>query len=264
MAAMTFAGAHDLYFNAMAREIAPARLTGKFGSEVLRGIRMLDAHPPAPEIFEPSSGLMWITRQPRSGRSTPWTKSHLPLLPTSPGMNTAALPLNSPNSPSSPRIRTMNWLTCYRGFHAVGKRDDIPYKASKGAAPDCSLYRPTGASGERPGLFDQQAVLRDVALEGDSFFHYMPHKYAKIGAFLERFRVQRLFYGRHYMLDYRSWLRHDYKDYVGDMLLDPGAGPGGIWMSPILQKMVRSHLSGKAVTWRKSVRPSPSNSSTGN
>jgi len=30
-------GAHDLYFNKLAMEIAPVRLTGKFGSEVLRG-----------------------------------------------------------------------------------------------------------------------------------------------------------------------------------------------------------------------------------
>ncbi len=34
-------GAHDLYFNQMARGIAPIRLTGKFGSEVVRLRRMI-------------------------------------------------------------------------------------------------------------------------------------------------------------------------------------------------------------------------------
>jgi asparagine synthase (glutamine-hydrolysing) len=34
-------GAHDLYFNRIARKIAPVRLTGKYGSEVVRGRRLI-------------------------------------------------------------------------------------------------------------------------------------------------------------------------------------------------------------------------------
>src|SRR5205807_5609633 len=33
-------GAHDLYFNRIARKIAPVRLTGKYGSEIVRGRRL--------------------------------------------------------------------------------------------------------------------------------------------------------------------------------------------------------------------------------
>lgn len=44
-------GAAELYANSLAREIAPIRLTGNYGSEVLRGVRAFKYTMPRPDIF---------------------------------------------------------------------------------------------------------------------------------------------------------------------------------------------------------------------
>ncbi len=46
-------GAAELYVNALAREIAPVRLTGNWGSELLRGIRAFQFAPPRGKILNP-------------------------------------------------------------------------------------------------------------------------------------------------------------------------------------------------------------------
>jgi asparagine synthase (glutamine-hydrolysing) len=46
-------GAHDIFLNEKAREIAPVRLTGLFGGEILRGVATINAAPPARELFNP-------------------------------------------------------------------------------------------------------------------------------------------------------------------------------------------------------------------
>ena len=45
-------GAADLYVNKIAREIAPIRMTGNYGSEILRGARHLKALPVCKGLFE--------------------------------------------------------------------------------------------------------------------------------------------------------------------------------------------------------------------
>jgi asparagine synthase (glutamine-hydrolysing) len=46
-------GAAELYVNALAREIAPVRLTGNWGSELLRGVRAFQFAPPRGKILNP-------------------------------------------------------------------------------------------------------------------------------------------------------------------------------------------------------------------
>src|SRR5205814_7422725 len=45
--------APDLYVNEKAREIAPVRMTGNYGGEVLRRVRAFKPVQPAPELFRP-------------------------------------------------------------------------------------------------------------------------------------------------------------------------------------------------------------------
>src|SRR5207302_7967525 len=43
----------DLYVNERAREIAPVRMTGNYGGEVLRRVRAFKPEMPTPELFNP-------------------------------------------------------------------------------------------------------------------------------------------------------------------------------------------------------------------
>jgi asparagine synthase (glutamine-hydrolysing) len=46
-------GAHEIYLNREARRLAPVRLTGNFGSEILRGVRSLGPVGRSPELLDP-------------------------------------------------------------------------------------------------------------------------------------------------------------------------------------------------------------------
>jgi asparagine synthase (glutamine-hydrolysing) len=240
-------GAHDLYLNAIAREIAPARLTGKFGSEVLRGVRMLSAHPPALKIFEPSF-RPYVDNAATTLRSIDAVDEvSFTSFAAIPWYEYGRLAIEqSQLTFITPYMDNDLVRLTYRGRHAIEERDDIPVKSIQRHLPGL-LDIPTdrGYQGKGLGPSISRLFYGTFLFKGDWFFHYMPHKYAKIGAFLERLGVQHLFHGRHYMLDYRSWLRDEFKAYVGDMLLDPGARVRRYLDGPILDKMVRSHLNGE-------------------
>ena len=45
-------GAHEIYFSKLARELSPIRLTGNYGSEVLRSVSTFKYHAPRPGLFD--------------------------------------------------------------------------------------------------------------------------------------------------------------------------------------------------------------------
>jgi asparagine synthase (glutamine-hydrolysing) len=49
---MDVSGSPDLFVNRLAREIAPVRITGNYGSEVLRSVRSFKPNPPNARIFD--------------------------------------------------------------------------------------------------------------------------------------------------------------------------------------------------------------------
>jgi asparagine synthase (glutamine-hydrolysing) len=60
--------AHEIYLNSSARSLAPVRLTGNFGSEVLRGVSTLKPRKLSTEIFQ--SDFQSIVRATEAERST--------------------------------------------------------------------------------------------------------------------------------------------------------------------------------------------------
>src|SRR6185503_10455385 len=53
---MDVSGSPDLFANRLAREIAPVRLTGNYGGEVLRSLVAFKPMPVAASVFEPGFG----------------------------------------------------------------------------------------------------------------------------------------------------------------------------------------------------------------
>jgi asparagine synthase (glutamine-hydrolysing) len=68
-------GAHEIYFNAHARLLAPVRLTGNFGSEVLRGVSTFKPLGLSLNLFNPEfrHSLPFSTRSVASGNEHPVT-----------------------------------------------------------------------------------------------------------------------------------------------------------------------------------------------
>ena len=65
--------AHEIYFTALASKISPIRLTGNYGSEVLRGMSTFKAMQLAPELFAEASGRCSMPMS--EARGHPYTRS---------------------------------------------------------------------------------------------------------------------------------------------------------------------------------------------
>ncbi|MDR3554360.1 MAG: hypothetical protein P4L55_06380 [Syntrophobacteraceae bacterium] len=240
-------GAHDLYFNASARDIAPARLTGKFGSEVLRGVRMLKAQPPALDLFDPAF-RPYVDRAGATVASMEGEdKISFTAFADIPWYEYGRLAIEqSQLTFVTPFTDNELVRLAYRGRNAIRRQDDIPLYSILKHRPDLlDIMTDRGRQGGGLLSWMSRQFYGTFLFKGDWFFHNMPQRYAEIGAFLERLNVGSLFHGRHFMLDYRSWFQHELKDYVRDMLLNPNAAIRHFVNGEVLDKMVRCHLNGE-------------------
>lgn len=241
-------GAHDLYLNAIARKIAPTRLTGKFGSEILRGVRMLKAHPPTRDLFEPyfrsyvdvvGDTLKSIGKANEVAFAAffdiPWYEYGCLFIEQS------QLTLVTPYMDND----LVRLVYCHA--HNIGKREQIPIRCILKRRPEL-LDIPTdrGYQGSSLTSWLSRQFYGNLLFKGDWFFHYMPHQYSKIGAILERLHVHQLFFGRHFMTNYRAWFRNELKDYIRDVLLNSRAAIRDYINNGVLEKMVNSHIKGES------------------
>jgi asparagine synthase (glutamine-hydrolysing) len=241
-------GTHDVYFNAIAREISPARLTGKFGSEVLRRTRQLWARPPAQDLFEPAfrpyvndtvstMASMDVLNEVSFAAfvEIPWHEYGR--LAVEQSQVTFITPYMD-----NDLVRLM-----YRGRDAVAVGGaDNPVRSIQKRRPELlDILTDRGYRGGGFTSWISRHFYQTLLFKWDWFFHYMPHRYAKLGAFLERLHVQDLFLGRHIMTNYRAWFQQDLSDYLRDMLLDPNARVREYIDGPVLERMVHSHIKGE-------------------
>lgn len=241
-------GAHELYLNSQAYRLAPVRLTGNFGSEVLRGM----------STFKPL-GLS-------SGLFTPELRHHLAVVKS-------ALPTNKEHPVSFAAFREIPW-NLFGNFAACRSQmifrtpyldNDLVALAFQ-APEDCRISSATalrlvkenqpklasiptdrGQIGETSAL---AGILRRI-FYGTTFkldYLYnegMPHGIGYCDALLSRMHSSLLIFGLHKYLHYRIWFRREFTSYVKDRLSDARVLQNPFWNTAFLQLVAQRHVSGK-------------------
>jgi asparagine synthase (glutamine-hydrolysing) len=216
--------APDLYLNQKARTIAPVRLTGNYGSEILRGVVSFKPEKPQGGLFSPEFDTQIhrageTYRQIREGhpisfaafRQAPWHMHGIVALEQTQVMM------------RSPFLDNDFVRAVFRSPASVLASGAVSWRLI--ADGDRSLLDiPTdrGAGGNQGRM--QQAVSRAV-LEFLFKAEYaydmgMPQWLARLDHSLAFCRFERLFLGRHKPFHFRVWYRDALASYVRDMLLD--------------------------------------------
>ncbi len=240
--------APDLYLNEIARQIAPVRMTGNYGSEVLRGVRAFKAVNPAPGIFEPElldyvdaakhNYSRLAAEHPVSFavfKQLPW--HHYGIL----ALEETQLSLRSPFLDND-LVRAV-----FRAPSLSLARNDVSRRLI-GDGKEGLLEIPTDRGGAGAGSAFSRAAARAL-LEFSFKAEYaydmgMPQWLARIDHTLSALKLERLFLGRHKIFHFRSWYRNSCAPYVREMLLDsrslsrPYIKPKGI------ETAVDAHLKG--------------------
>src|SRR5258708_2968118 len=238
----------DLYANEKAAEIAPIRMTGNYGGEVLRRVRAFKAGQPTKKLFRPEVALQIqaaketynriIQVHPLSFsvfRQAPWHHYSLQML------EQTRLSMRSPYLDND-LVRTV-----FRAPLSVLASNDISLRLIDDGNPNLSKIRTDrGLAGTANGL--SSAITRALlhfSFKPDNAYDYgMPQWVAQIDHLFAPLHFERILLGRHKFYHFRTWYRDQLSEYVKEMLLDPLSLSRPYIEPDGLENVVRGHLKG--------------------
>lgn len=237
-----------LYVNEKAREIAPVRMTGNYGDQILRRLRAFKPAQLAPGLFLPEflshihaatetyGGV--LNTHPLSFaafRQAPW--HYYGLL----ALEQTQLTLRSPYMDND-LVRT-----AFRAPISTTTNNDLRLRLIGDGNP--ALRRPLtdlgfgGGPGYLPGPALRKLHLFTMKAEY-AYDHGMPQWVARIDHFFSPLRLERLFLGRHKYYHFRVWYRDALSKYVREMLLDSRTLSRPYLDAKGVEAIVRGHLKG--------------------
>lgn len=237
----------DLYVNERVREIAPVRMTGNYGGEVLRRVRAFKPVEPMPGLFRPEfdshirrAGETYgqlIQGHPLSFavfRQAPW--HHYGLL----ALEQTQLAVRSPYLDND-FVRTV-----FRMPVSALTNNDLTLRLIEDGDTRLRKIRTDSGLGGRPGLVSAAItrLFRFLSRAEYAYDYGMPQSLARIDHLLSFCRLERLFLGRNKFSHFRVWYRDGLSQYVREMLLDARTLSRPYLDPRRVEAVVRGHLRG--------------------
>lgn len=245
--------ARNVYVNQRAREIAPIRMTGNYGGEVLRRIRMFKPIDSTPGLFEPE--FMAHVRQTRNTYSE-LVKCH-PLTFTAfrqtPWYHYGLLCLEETQiTTRTPFLDNELVQTAYRAPQSACKEDVCLRLIAEGDAKMARIATDRGKSFGRHGILAElRHQWHEFTFKAEYAYDYgMPQWMARIDHKLSLLHLERLFLGRHKYAHYRIWYRDVLSNYLREVLLDSRSVSRPYLCRKMVEEMVHRHTRGdRNYTW---------------
>jgi asparagine synthase (glutamine-hydrolysing) len=217
--------APDLYLNEKAREIAPVRMTGNYGGEVLRKVRAFKPEEPVSGLFHPDFMVhIRRTNETYAGlvqghpvsfaafKQTPWHHYGIFALE------------QTQLSHRSPFLDNDFVRTVFRAPDSALTGDDVCLRLIADGNEALSRIPTDRGVGGSQGPISGAASRGVLELLFKAEYAYdmgMPQWVAGIDHVLSPLHLERLFLGRHKVFHFRIWYRDYLAEYVREMLLDP-------------------------------------------
>lgn len=217
-------GSPEIYINKLARQIAPIRMTGNYGDEILRGRSNLKAISPRENLFhadfkkylQNAASTFAILSGGHAlsftvSKEAPW--HDYGRLACEQSQLTIRTPYMDNNL-----VRLM-----YRAPEDVRESREISLRLIADANPALrEIMTDKGVGGKLHFPFNALFRLhREFLFKSEYVYNYgMPQWLAKIDHMLESLHIEKLFLGQHKFYHFRIWYRDELADYVREVLLD--------------------------------------------
>jgi asparagine synthase (glutamine-hydrolysing) len=238
--------AADLYVSERARSLAPVKVVGTYGSEIVRHAVMFKPMLPAPELYRPDFlSSVGQARQTYSElrqqhpvtfaafRQSPWYHSRILSLE------------QSQLSVRSPFLDNDFVRTVFRAPKNL--QDDVRLRLIRDGDPVLAGIpsdRGIGGSSGRLSSAASRSAMEFTFKAEYAYDYGMPQWMARIDHVLSPFHLERLFLGRHKLLHFRVWYRDALSAYVREMLLDRRTLARPYMERKGVEAIVRGHLGG--------------------
>jgi len=241
-------GAHEIYFNRRARELAPVRLTGNYGSEILRASSTFKAMPLADGLLSPAWDKMMKMAAARQGDHKKYSVANAAFKEIPWNLLGNLMAGWSQVSFRSPYLdNEIVALACQASAATRhSSRSALRYiKACNPAMGEIPTDR--GFIGERrgPGI-----LLRRIYAEVTFKLEYynnegLPKKVSGLNPFYRPVASLLGLEGLHKFLRYASWYRDGLRDYLTERLASPGLRQSPFWNPRFINAMAEDHISGR-------------------
>jgi asparagine synthase (glutamine-hydrolysing) len=243
---LTTRGAHEIYLNNLARRLASIRLTGNFGSEILRGVTTFkplrftqdllnhdriqlmagstlaqkhDTHPVSFAVFKE---IPWhLFGSVRAAQSQVMTRT--PYLDN----DLVALAFQAPARLRGSAMPAVNLLRRSRT-----SLDRIP--TDRGLVPASRLSSLVMAP-----WYETTFKLDYWYREG------VPQRLSMLGSGFDRLALGCRMFASHRYLHYRQWFRRELSGYLRERLTDPAINRLGLWNRSALERLLTDHIAGR-------------------
>jgi asparagine synthase (glutamine-hydrolysing) len=240
--------ASDLYVSEKAREIAPAKVVGTYGSEIVRHAVMFKPMPPAEGLFQPE----FLTHVQRAGDTYAVVRRAHPVtfaaFRQSPWYHHGILALEqSQLTVRSPYLDDNFVRTVFRAPATSNGNGDVRLRLIGDGSPELRQIPSDRGVGGNRGAFSAALSrgFQEFTFKAEYAYDYgMPQWVASVDHLLAPLHLERLFLGRHKFLHYRVWYRDALAEYVRQMLLDPLTLARPYLHRKSLENMVNGHLKG--------------------
>ena len=234
----------DLYVNEKARNIAPVRMVGTYGSEMLLHAVMFKAVDPAAELFQEAL-LPQIQRAretydaSRRGhpvtfiafRQSPW--HHFGVL----GLEQTQVAVRTPYLDNE-LVRSI-----YQSPGPVAINEEGRLRLIREGNPELAGLRTDRGIGGLNSAFTRG--LLEFSFKAEYAYDYgMPQWVAQVDHMFAPLHLERLWLGRHKVFHFRPWYRDELANYVREMLFDQRSLTRPYINAKAVQKIVQGHLKG--------------------
>lgn len=241
-------GSHEIYLNRLARQVSPVRVTGNFGSEILRGVTTLKPSPPQCGILDPDfEALVSEAGKKLVGidgdhpqtfaafKEVPWhlfgsvcaANSQLTL--RTPYMDNQLVKL-AYSGPGSPKFLSRSMSQVIRSQNPVL----LSLPTDRGEK---------GAGSSRLTSF--QALLPSLSFKIEYRFNEgMAHWLSKLTSNSLGSWLEGVFLGRHKFLFYRRWFRNELSPYLKAVFSERRTLARKYVRGNMLEKIVDCHIAG--------------------
>jgi asparagine synthase (glutamine-hydrolysing) len=238
----------DVYLNERAREIAPVRMTGNYGGEVLRGVRALKPAAALPGLFNPGF-LTYIDEA--EARYAEFLDGHplsFTVFKQGPWYHYGVLALDETQlSVRAPYLDNDLVRTVFRAPQSALAGNEASLRLiADGNRSLMAIPTDRGLAGEHGQLVGAAyRGLLEFSFKAEYAYDMgMPQWVASADHLLSALRLERLFLGRHKYYHFRIWYRDALAPYVREVLLDPRSLSRPYVERKRLEAVVAGHLKG--------------------
>jgi asparagine synthase (glutamine-hydrolysing) len=245
--------ATDLYTNEIAATIAPVRMTGNYGSEILRRLRAFKPADPSPGLFQPEFlDKVELAKQTYNrifqGHAVSFTAFR-----QAPWYQYGLLALEQTQlSIRSPFLDNDVVRTAFRAPKSDIVKSDLfenngecSRLIADGSAALHRLPTDRGLGGEDGWSSRISRAILEFSFKAEYAYDYgMPQWLAQVDRALSPLHLEKLFLGRHKFSHFRVWYRDNLSQYVREILLDPVSLSRPYIERKTLETMISQHLNG--------------------